>query len=195
MEAISSMMWQGNYGCLTIDAICERADVRKGSFYHFFNSKSDLAAAAIQARWDARKPAMDALFSSTIPPMQRLKAYFDEASSIQMRAFKEQGRMLGCPDFSVGAEISATAPEIAEKVRQILRGSLQYFETAIRDGKAAGVVNVDDVAASARMVLSHYEGVLTQARIHNDPDILDDIWPGTLRLLGITSDQGAKKSV
>ena len=31
-----------------VDAICERADVRKGTFYHFFKSKAALAMAAME---------------------------------------------------------------------------------------------------------------------------------------------------
>jgi len=36
------------YGVVTIDDICQRAGVKKGSFYYFFESKSALAVAALE---------------------------------------------------------------------------------------------------------------------------------------------------
>ena len=47
MSAILELIWSGSYGNTTIDQICERAGVKKGSFYYFFDSKADLAVAAI----------------------------------------------------------------------------------------------------------------------------------------------------
>ena len=47
MEAVSELIWTGSYGSTTIDQICEKAGVKKGSFYYFFKSKSELAAAAV----------------------------------------------------------------------------------------------------------------------------------------------------
>src|SRR5687767_15768105 len=51
MEAIAELIWTGSYGTTTIDQICEKAGVKKGSFYYFFKSKADLAEAAIEVEW------------------------------------------------------------------------------------------------------------------------------------------------
>ena len=40
------LIWEQSYGAVSVDDICERANVKKGSFYYFFPSKSDLAVAA-----------------------------------------------------------------------------------------------------------------------------------------------------
>ena len=45
------LIWEQSYGSVSVDVICERAGARKGSFYHFFPSKSDLAAVAIEDHW------------------------------------------------------------------------------------------------------------------------------------------------
>ena len=45
---------------------------RKGSFYYFFKSKSELAAAALEADWNKKKAEMDSIFSPTVPPLERL---------------------------------------------------------------------------------------------------------------------------
>src|SRR6476661_5534009 len=62
MGAIAELIWTGSYGTTTIDQICEKAGVKKGSFYYFFQSKCDLAAAALEIGWAERKPHMDARY-------------------------------------------------------------------------------------------------------------------------------------
>tara|TARA_R110001592_G_scaffold357416_1_gene660469 strand:+ start:21720 stop:22337 length:618 start_codon:yes stop_codon:yes gene_type:complete len=192
LEAISDLMWESSYGTLTIDVICERAGVKKGSFYYFFDSKSELAAEAIRERWEAKKPKMNTFFSATRPPLERLKAYFDDVKRTQLEAFDIHGRILGCPNFSVGAEISGAAPELAKKLQGPFSDLLKYIESAIRDAQSVGLINVADPAMSARCVLGFFEGVLTHAQVRNDPALLVDIWPGTLQMLGVAPDATAQ---
>ena len=47
MDAAMDLMWQNSFSAASVDAICERAGAKKGSFYYFFKSKSELAAAAL----------------------------------------------------------------------------------------------------------------------------------------------------
>ena len=49
LDAALDLIWERSYGVVTIDAICEKAGVKKGSFYYFFESKSALAVAALEA--------------------------------------------------------------------------------------------------------------------------------------------------
>ena len=50
-EAALGLIWTSGYGATSVDDICAKADVRKGSFYHFFKSKADLEVAALEFRW------------------------------------------------------------------------------------------------------------------------------------------------
>src|SRR5216684_3568004 len=75
MGAVRELIWTGSYGSTTIDQICEAAGVKKGSFYYFFDSKADLAEAGLGAEWELRRPELDAIFSPTVPPLERLRKY------------------------------------------------------------------------------------------------------------------------
>src|SRR5437867_13390969 len=83
MEAVGELIWAGSYGSTTIDQICEKACVKKGSFYYFFDSKADLAAAAIDADWEKRRCELDSLFSPTVPPLERLRNYCEYGYRLQ----------------------------------------------------------------------------------------------------------------
>src|SRR3984885_481841 len=69
LDAALELIWERSYGVVTIDAICEKAQVKKGSFYYFFDSKSELAVAALDYNWFSYgKQKWDEIFSPSIPP-------------------------------------------------------------------------------------------------------------------------------
>jgi TetR/AcrR family transcriptional repressor of nem operon len=185
MEAVRDLIWAGSYGRTTIDQICEKAGVKKGSFYYFFDSKADLAEAAIAQEWERKRPELDSLFSPTIPPLERLKRYCEYGYRFQQEIRSKCGCVLGCPLFSLGAEISTQEAKLQKKVQSILDYKRKYLETAIRDAHAAGVIHAPDAAAKAKTLFVYYQGLLTQARIENNLEILCDAMRGTYDILGV----------
>lgn len=185
LEAVTALMWENSYASATVEAICVRAGVKKGSFYYFFESKSDLAIAALEALWQRTRPELDRMFASDIPPLERMLNYFHIVYAKQHQCCREREYALGCPYFNVGTEICTQDAKILGKIRVILDHYREYFESAVRDAKAQGIVDVPDPAATARCLFSLYEGALTQARIHNNPELLRDLPAGALQLLGV----------
>ena len=185
MDAVSELLWTGSYGTTTIDQICERAGVKKGSFYYFFNSKSDLAVEALDAHWLVRRAELDALFSPMNPPLDRLRKYCDAHYEFQREIKKKYGRVLGCPLFALGSEVCTQEVALQKKIEEILDHKRKYLESAIRDAHAAGLIKAPDPAAKAAMLQAYCEGLLTQARIQNDVEVLRDAIRGWLAILGV----------
>src|SRR5262245_2858851 len=73
LDATIELVWRESYGAVSVDAICERAGVKKGSFYHFFDSKSALVAEALTHHWETLRPSYDQIFSPTVAPLERLR--------------------------------------------------------------------------------------------------------------------------
>ena len=69
--AMNELIWLGSYGSTSVDHICERAEVRKGSFYHYFPGKADLALAAIDEAAIEIFATLDHIYSPTVPPLER----------------------------------------------------------------------------------------------------------------------------
>ena len=185
MEAVRNLIWAGSYGSTTIDQICEKAEVKKGSFYYFFESKADLAVAAIDEEWSKRRPELDSLFSATVPPLERLRKYCEYGYRIQAEIKEKFGCVLGCPLFSLGCEISTQEDRLQKKVQEILDQKRKYLESAIRDAHAAGLIQAPDAAAKARTLFAYYQGLMTEARIHDDLEIVRESMRGTYQLLGV----------
>ncbi|MEW6302858.1 MAG: TetR/AcrR family transcriptional regulator [Verrucomicrobiota bacterium] len=187
MDAVIELLWTGSYGSTTIDDICAKAGVRKGSFYYFFDSKAELAVEALDAEWGKRRPELDAIFSSTVPPIERLMRYCDFGYKFQSERKCQCGCVLGCPLFSLGAEVSTREDRLQKKIQGILAQKKKYLETAIRDAHAAGLIHAPDAACKAHMLHVYYQGLLTEARIQNDLAVLGEAKRGTLELLGVKS--------
>lgn len=184
MKAVLELIWKGSYGTTTIDQICAKAGVKKGSFYYFFASKADLASAALLATAEGARPQLDAVFSPAVAPLERFRRYCEQVVARQSALKCECGRVLGCPTFTLGAEICTQEDKLRETVQGLLADYRKYFETAIRDAQAAGELPPGDPVSQARMLFAFYEGTMTQARIHNDPGLLHDLYAGTLAMLG-----------
>jgi TetR/AcrR family transcriptional repressor of nem operon len=173
MEAAMDLMWQNSYGAASVDAICERAGAKKGSFYHFFKSKSQLAAAALEAEWNKKRAEMDRIFSPTVAPLERLDRYFefvyDRLVEVQNRC---GGAILGCPFVSVGSEVSTQDEIVRETIDRIMDRKLTYFISAVRDAVAQGLIDAPEPDSKARALFACYQGTVAQARIQNDIELL-----------------------
>src|SRR5580692_6682576 len=185
MDAVLDLIWSGSYGSTTIDDICERAGVKKGSFYYFFDSKAELAAEAVEANWQDRRTELNGIFSATVPPLERLEKYCDFTYKIQGEIKAKYGRVLGCPQASLGSEICTQEDALQKKIQEIMDHKRKYIESAIRDAHAAGLIHAPDPAAKARMIFAYYEGLLAQARIQNDVEVLREIASGMFAMLGL----------
>lgn len=185
MDAVLELIWSGSYGSTTIDHICEKAGVKKGSFYYFFKSKSELAAEAFDVSWKSKRAELDSMFSPTVPPLERLKKYFDFGYEFQSQIKAKHGKVLGCPQVTLGCEICTQEDALQKKIQAIMEQKSKYIESAIRDAHAAGLVDAPDPAAKARMLLAYYQGLLTQARIRNDVEILREAHTGMNTILGL----------
>jgi TetR/AcrR family transcriptional repressor of nem operon len=185
MEAVLELIWTSSYGSTTVDLICEKAGVKKGSFYHFFGSKCDLAAEALAADWRNCRPTLDSLFSPTTPPLQRLRDFCRSTRLRQSQQKKRCGRVLGCPLFTLGAEVCPQEPKLRKVIQGILECHRKYLESAIRDAQAGGLVRVSDPAKAARMVFAYYEGLLTQARIQDSTQGLREMDEAVFSMLGV----------
>ena len=185
MEAAMDLMWQNGFGAASVDAICERAGAKKGSFYHFFKSKSELAAAALEADWKKKRAEMDSIFSPTIPPLERFDRYFDFVYERLAEVQKKCGSILGCPFMSVGSEVSTQDQIVREAIDRIMDRKLQFFVSTVRDAAAQGLIVAPDPEAKAKALFACYQGTVAQARIQNDVELLRQFKQAAWDVLGV----------
>ena len=185
LDAAMDLIWENSYGATSVDAICDRAGAKKGSFYYFFKSKSELAAAALEDCWSKKRAEMDSIFSPTVPPLERFDRYFDFVHDRLAEVQKKCGSILGCPFISVGSEVSTQDQIVRETIDRIMDRKVNYFVSAVRDAAAEGLIDAPDPVAKARALFSCYQGMMAQARIQNDIELLRGFKEVAMEVLGV----------
>jgi len=184
VQVAFDLIWDSSYGSVSVGDICDRAGVNKGSFYHFFESKADLAVEAYQEHWKEKRPEMDRIFSSQVPPLDRLQKWCEYIYEVQKQKAEKYGHVCGCPYASVGAEIATRDEKIRIKSEELLQRGRKYIESAIADAIREGLVSVTDPAQAAQRVCSLCIGILVEAKVQNNLEILRDLEPTIMRIIG-----------
>lgn len=97
MNAAMDLIWENSYGSTSVDAICEKAGAKKGSFYHFFESKSELAVKALEADWQRKKARMDEIFRRPFRRSIACGAISSTSIKVRPKRMANVGRCLVVP--------------------------------------------------------------------------------------------------
>ena len=181
------LLWTSSYGSVSVDDICKAADVKKGSFYHFFPSKVDLALAAMEETVSNLKAAHDEIFSAGRDPVTRFEHYADFVYEGQAQSAAKYGHVCGCPVVSLGSEMACQEDRIRDKFEEIMTNKKRYFESTLRDMIADGTLPAKtNVKSKTEEIYAYMIGQLTMARIQNNLEPLKrDFKQGLLNLLGV----------
>ena len=187
LQTALELIWENSYGSVSVDDICHRAGVNKGSFYYAFKSKSDLAVAAIEYHWNEKRPLLDETFSSQITPLARIENYCDYVVRDQLAKYGQFGKLCGCPFSSIGSELSTQDEQIRRKAHELAERAMKYLSATLRDAIAEGSIDAKDPVELAREVFCYAKGLIMQAKIENNPDILKCLKKGVFRLVAAKS--------
>ena len=186
IETALNLIWKDSYGTVSVEDICKSAGVLKGSFYHYFPSKKDLAdAALIECRAHFRELYND-IFSPLNPPLERFMKMADHKIEMQEQMLKENGFVMGCPTGGFRQDLSAAeAPNI--NIQDIGRESLTYYKAALKDMKAEGQIDSDtDIDRRADEIYVFMMGTMATARMMNDLTFMrTGFKPALRRIIGV----------
>jgi TetR/AcrR family transcriptional repressor of nem operon len=183
VDSAVHLLHAGSYGSVSVNDLCAHAGVNKGSFYHFFPSKRDLALAALEAQWQIFSTGLfDQAFAADIPPLERFTRFFTLAASFHAERAVD-GSLLGCPFGNVALEMATQDLLIRDTIRGIFARFCSYFERTLEDARAAGQIGEIDARATARRLFTYLEGVCLISKVDNDPQVFLEMGPGAIRLI------------
>ena len=185
IRAATDLIWENSYGATSVDDICARAEVRKGSFYHFFESKAHLTLATIDAAWALKRPQLNDTFSPLVPPLERFRRHAAQLLECQEERLTATGHVCGCPLATLGSEIGTQDELIRTKIAEIFNLYLCFYESAIRDAARAGLINGADAPFKAETIQAYIQGASSQARVLNDLTPVRHLAHGVLSILGV----------
>lgn len=191
LDTAIDLIWRNNYSAVSVDDICREADVRKGSFYYHYKSKADLAVAAMEKYYQDSKPVFNEVFSAEYAPLERFEKLADLVVEKQQDTVNKYGHVCGCPFATLGSEMAGQEELIREKADEVFRRYERFYESALRDMVAEGLLSEKtDVVAKAAEIYSYILGQVMMARIQNSVEPLSrDLKNGLFGILGVQNTQ------
>jgi len=184
LQVAFDLIWDSSYGSVSVGDICDRAGVNKGSFYHFFESKADLAIEAYREHWKEKRPIFDRIFSTQVPPLERIQSWCQFIYDDQREKAEKYGHVCGCPYASIGAEMATQDEKIRAESEHLAQCGRKYIESAIADAIRVGAVSVKDPVLAAQRVYCIVLGMLVGAKVQNNLEGLKDLEPTIMTILG-----------
>jgi len=178
------LIHEHSYGTVSVDQICTRAGVNKGSFYYFFKTKSDLVVAAYEENWRLKEPNYERIFSAQNPPLKRLSLWCDYVRDVQRKRYQKYKHVCGCPYASVGGELATQDKKIRLKTKDLVGRHVRYLTSAIADAMLAGDAQPGDAGVKAQLAHACVIGLLLRAKIYNDLKILRHADEAVFALIG-----------
>ena len=154
LDAALKVVRAKGYSATRIEDICAEAGLTKGSFFHHFRSKEDLALAAV-GHWGARTTAFfaDASYHDQSDPLDRLIAYVEFRKAIMTGELPEFTCLLG----TIIQETYVTHADINAACEGILTAHARTLEADIREAMRQYQVRGD---WSAETLALHIQGVI-----------------------------------
>jgi TetR/AcrR family transcriptional repressor of nem operon len=175
LKAAMELFWQNSYESVGVEAICQMAGVKKGSFYHFFESKEAVALTLLdQVHGLARAELLEPAFAVDVPPRARFNRFLDMlirfAEENSQRC--EAARYPGCPIGNMILELSTQSEALRQKLESIITTYVETFAAALETARTQGMIPVhSDTMAMAQLIAAAWQGGILIAKAHNQPEI------------------------
>src|ERR1700687_1620116 len=170
------------YAATRVDDICEQAGVTKGSFFHHFRSKDELALSAA-ALWGSMTEAFfaSAKYHQAKDPLDRLLGYVDFRGEILQGVLPEYTCLLG----TLVQETYASHP-VMRVVRD--QGRSRHIAALTRDLEAAKQQYAPNAPGSAEsagyFIQSVLQGAFIFAKAQQTPEVVRESLAHLRRYLG-----------
>ena len=185
VDAARDLIAARSYHAVGVSEICAGAGVRKGSFYHFFDSKQALTCAAIDAHWAAQEADCLRVLEADEPPLRRLRGLLDYYVRTQEETKRATGTVRGCTLANVTLQLDAEQEDLRALLAGIFDAQVAQVLRVLEEAAAAGDVPARVAStATARAVVAQIEGSVLFARLHEDTGVLDGLPAAVGALLG-----------
>jgi TetR/AcrR family transcriptional repressor of nem operon len=164
LAAAKALVLANGYAGTTVDSICEKAGLTKGSFYHFFKSKEELGLAVLE--WSMRKGGEilgNGPHLSVADPVGQAFAYLEHVEHCSNELWAN-----GCLLGTFSLELAETNEKMQKTVSRMFSEVGDIFAA-----RFAPIMEQADGMPSARDLANQYlailEGSIILAKAHRDP--------------------------
>lgn len=184
IDTASRLIHERGFEHVGVQEICTAADVRKGSFYHFFRSKDDLILDVLDHHWkNARSQYWRLALGGDLLPLDRLRRFFHMAYFYFRQTSEAQGALWGCPFGNAGLELGARNRRIVGKISEIFDDAVDHLQTTLREAVRNGELENINPQETAVATWAFYEGTLLLAKARQEPELIRELGDTYIRML------------
>lgn len=164
-------MLNAGYNSAGINAVLESADVPKGSFYYYFDSKEDFGLQVVERYYGRINEIMNHYLDDEMcSPLTRLRRCFE----VLGERFASRRWRDGCLLGSLGGELSAQNETFRLKFESVFERWRQRITACLQEAQEVGEVPTHlDAHVLADFLLNSWEGALLQMKIRRDATPLE----------------------
>lgn len=167
VDAMRQLALSKGFPATTVDEICERAGVTKGSFYHHFGAKDDLGLAALQAYFDDLVAAFTGGdWPQAEDPVTRLRQFVAHAADVCTGPVMANGCLMG----SFTLDLAESSPQVRQHLSTMF-GALRDLVAGLIADAAAHSGRQVDAPSLADHFIAVAEGSILLGKAHADPAI------------------------
>lgn len=158
------------FNATSVQDIADAAGAPKGSFYNHFESKEALAVEAIQRYREKGRVRLEVLREAKLPPVRRLRKYFESLNQAAVKAGFSPGCLLG----NFGTELSDQSPLVRERVGEAFAAWCHAIAPVIGEAQKDGAISgTFSPQALAEFVIHAWEGAMLRAKVEKSAAPLD----------------------
>ena len=171
LDAALQVIRAKGYTAATLDDICAAAGVTKGSYFHHFKSKEEMALMAVR-HWNTMTGGLfaTAAYQQLADPRDRVLAYIDLRADILQGELPDYTCLLG----TMVQELYETNPRIRDACNAGIRGHAATVAADIAQAKALYVPDADwDPMVVALYTQATIQGAFILAKAQGGPQIAE----------------------
>ncbi len=163
LKAGMSIISRQGFNSTGIEAILKKANVPKGSFYHYFSSKKDFGLKVL----DRFAVGIDRIFTSfledqSLSPITRLRNCIESLAA----RFEDNNCSIGCLVANMGQELADQDEEFRQNLARIFKTWATHFEKCLQEAQDQGEIPADiSPELTAQFFLSGFEGALLVSKV------------------------------
>jgi TetR/AcrR family transcriptional repressor of nem operon len=183
VDTARNLIAASSYHAVGVQEICGEAGVQKGSFYHFFNSKHELALAAVDDMADYfSRSIFGHAFKTDVAPLVRIERFFTAVYNYHQQVKDTTGHVQGCPFGNLAGELGSVDTGMRDKIDTLFRLAEAAIDQALQDAIKQGDLPGMDTHAAARAIFAYTEGLILYAKTRNDATLIRDLGKRAIQL-------------
>ncbi|EIJ42809.1 transcriptional regulator [Beggiatoa alba B18LD] len=162
LDVAFETFYTNGYNATGLNTLLENAGVQKGSLYHFFASKKDLALAVIRERIARRFAERYAHIAHAEQPLKTLFDFLSTPSNFDLKR--------GCPLGKLVQELAGLDEDFRTALTQVYIGHEANVEEVLRKAITLGELptHENDAKRLATFIVIVLSGSIQRARLSDD---------------------------